>query len=323
MRNYNLKKFKILELLSQSSFISGEILAQKLEISRTAVWKYIQALKAEGYPIVTTKKGYTLKPTSDLILPEKIEQALKKQKIGLVDKVYYFRSVSSTMEVAKELAKKEKNFLVIAEIQTSGRGRLGRSWLSNEGGIWMSLLIRPSFSLRESFILTYLASLCVVKALRETTQLPFYLKWPNDVVFLKNEEIKKVAGILLELKAEVDQIEYAIIGIGINVNNQISPLEPTGISLQELTNKIWNRTEIIIEIIENFEKYSQTTSEEILKAWKELCLTLGKKVKIIKPQEELIGIAIDIAEDGALILETGAPSLVKIYSGDCIHLRTT
>lgn len=321
MRNYNVKKLKILELLAQAPCISGEVLAQRLEISRTAVWKYIKALKEEGYPIVTTKKGYSLSTTSDLILPENIEKALETHKINLINKVYYFRSVSSTMEVAKKLAEQEKNFLVIAEKQTAGRGRLGRPWISNEGGIWMSLLIRPSISLRESFILTYLASLCVCKALRQITSLSFYLKWPNDIVFLTNDEIKKVAGILLELKAEVDKIDYAIIGIGINVNNQINSFEPTGISLKELTNRLWNRTDIIIEIMKNFYHYFQVKPEEILNEWKQLCLTLGKKVKIIRPQGELIGKALDIAEDGALWLEAENQRAVKIYSGDCIHLR--
>ncbi len=304
----------IIEILKEAKEpVSGEVIAKRLGISRTAVWKNIKVLKEEGYQIETTRKGYKL-----IDLPDFIDKAMLKV---LKYKVYYFKKVTSTMEIARELGEKGEEALIIAETQTSGRGRLGRDWISPLGGIWMSLLIKPLLSLKEAFHLTYIASLAIGLSIKELTSLNIKLKWPNDVLYSEKDKEKKLAGILLELKAEVDQLKYAIIGMGINVNNQISTLEPYGISLKEILGKDINREELIIKIIKKIDNYLKKPFEKVLRDWKELSSTLGREVKIFQPQREIRGTALDIAEDGALIIKTEDGKLEKVYSGDCIHLR--
>jgi len=311
MRTSSIKS-KILEALKNfSNPVSGEFLAKTLGVSRTAIWKHIQSLKKKGYQIESTPKGYKLLAFADILSPEELSE--------LPLKVYYFKQITSTMDFAKEIGEKGEEALVLAEVQTCGRGRLGRSWKSPEGGIWMSLVIKPPFSLKEAFFLTYIASLSTALSIEKTTGIKTYLKWPNDVLCKLHNKEKKIAGILLEVKAEVDAIKYAIIGIGINVNNKIKDSEPSAISLKELLNKEVRRKDIVINLVNLFQKFLKEKPEKILAKWKEKSITLGRRVKIVQPQREIIGLAIDIAEDGALILKGDNNQIYKVYSGDCIH----
>lgn len=314
MKKISSHRLTILNLLKENKVISGEEIAKILRISRTAVWKHIQTLKQKGYQIKSTAKGYSLIYNPDLLNEEELSE--------LPYKVYYFKEITSTMDVAKKIADKGEEGVVIAEIQTKGKGRLGRTWHSPQGGIWMSLIIKPPFSLKETYFLVYIASLATALAIEKVTNIPVYLKWPNDVIYKDKEKEKKLAGILLELKTEIDKIEHAIIGIGINVNNEIGLIEPQGISLKEILKKEIPRKDIVIELIKNFNHLLKKETKEILKMWKNKSLTLGNLVKIIYPEGEKIGIALDISEEGALLLQTEKGDIVKVYSGDCIHLRS-
>ncbi|RLG11334.1 biotin--[acetyl-CoA-carboxylase] ligase [Candidatus Pacearchaeota archaeon] len=307
-------KINILKILKAENIVSGEEIAKSLGISRTAVWKHIQDLKKKGYKIETTPKGYNLINNQDLLNEEELSE--------LSYKVYYYKDVTSTMDVAKDIAEKGEEAIIIAETQIKGKGRLDRSWYSPKGGIWMSLVIKPFLTLKGAYLLTYVAALATALAIEKVSGIKVYLKWPNDVIYKKNNEEKKLAGILLEIKAEIDQINYAIIGIGINVNNKISILEPQAISLKEILGKEIKRKNIIIEFIKIFKELLKSESKEVLELWKNKSLTLGRKVKILHPQGEKIGLALDISDDGALILKTEADEILKIYSGDCIHLRS-
>ena len=314
MRTSKSTKLNILKLLKTNKIISGENIGKALGISRTAVWKHIQDLKKKGYKIETTPKGYKLTNNLDLLNEEELAE--------LPYKVYYYKEVTSTMDVAKKIAEKGEEAIVIAETQTKGKGRLDRPWFSPKGGIWMSLVIKPPLTLKEAYLLTYIAALATALAIEKVSGIKAYLKWPNDVIYKMGEEEKKLAGILLEIKAEIDRISYAIIGIGINVNNRISILEPQAISLKEILGKEIKRKNIVIEFIKIFKDFLKSEAKEILKLWKNKSLTLGRKVKILHPEGEKIGLALDISDDGALILETQEENLLKIYSGDCIHLRS-
>jgi len=309
-----LAKEKILQLLNTSKKpLSGEFIAKSIGISRTAVWKNIQNLKKAGFNIITTAKGYLLKDNDELS-PEDFED-FKIKTICL-------KETSSTMDVAKiEMENSAEKVLVIAEKQTQGRGRLGREWISQEGGAWFSLGIRPKIALKECFIFTYIAGLAVVKAILEVTGLPTFLKWPNDVIYKKSGQEKKLAGILLEVKGEVDMVNYIIIGIGVNVNNSISNFEPTAISIKEILKYPISKKRLIQKILIKIFKLMDLPSIEILKMWKRNSITLGRSVKIIQPNREIIGLALDISEDGALIVQTPDMFLYKIYSGDCIHAK--
>ncbi|RLG13155.1 biotin--[acetyl-CoA-carboxylase] ligase [Candidatus Pacearchaeota archaeon] len=309
MKSRNLR-VQILTILQKNlNFVSGAKLAKKLNVSRVTIWKHIKKLKEKGYPIEITKKGYKLLMNKDIIFEDKLKE--------LPYKVYYFQEVTSTMDIAREKAENEEKALILAETQTSGKGRLARMWYSPPGGIWMSLIIKPNLNLKESYILTYIASISTALAIKDVTGLKVKLKWPNDIVY----EEKKLAGILLEIKAEVDKIQYAIIGIGINVNNKISNLENQAISLKEILKKDISRTDIIINLVKYFDKFIKKNSNEILKSWKEMSCTLGREVKILTTQEIIKGIAFDLSEDGALMIKDKFGNVHKIYSGDCIHLR--
>jgi BirA family biotin operon repressor/biotin-[acetyl-CoA-carboxylase] ligase len=306
-------KQDILKLLKENKIISGEKIAKILSISRTAVWKHIKDLKRKGYLIKATPKGYSLIDNGDLLNEEELAY--------LPYKVYYYKEVTSTMDIAKEIAEKGEEALIIAETQTKGKGRMGRFWYSPKGGIWMSLVIKPSFSLKEAYLLTYIASLATALAIEKIAGIKVFLKWPNDIIYKENDKEKKLAGILLEVKAEIDKIDYAIIGIGINVNNEISSLVPEAISLKEILKKELKRKDIIKELIKEFKDLLKVESIKILNLWKDKSLTLGRKVKIIHPEGEKMGLALDISDDGALLLKTEDTKILKIYSGDCIHLR--
>ena len=305
------RKLAILQILEASKEpISGENLGKLLGISRTAVWKNIQQLKKAGYNIVSTPRGYLLM-SSDELCKESFED--------LPVKVFCFDSLDSTMSFARKLGEKGEEALVIAETQTQGRGRLGRDWKSPKGGLWMSFVIKKRMSLKDAFFLTYAASIATAEAVTQVTEIPAFVKWPNDVLVKEGKKEKKLAGILLELSAEVDELKYAVIGIGINANNPISHLEPGATSIKELKGFPVNRYTLVKTLVNILFDLLKLSPVEVVKLWKKKSLTLGRSVKIIQPQGELIGIAIDIADDGALVLQTPEMEIKKIYSGDCIH----
>lgn len=305
-RTFN--RVELLKILREEKEVSGEELAQKLGISRTAVWKHIKTLIKKGYSIEVSKKGYKF--------VEKVIPLSEEEFSELPFKVYCFKKIGSTMDVARKLAEKGEEAVILAEVQTSGRGRLNRTWFSPPGGIWMSLVLKPSLDLKSSYILTYIASLATALSIEENTKIKVKLKWPNDVLY----EEKKLAGILLEIQAELDKVKYAILGIGINANNFISSLEKGAISLREILNKEVNRKEIILSLIQHLKSLLNLNREKVISMWKERSSTLNQEVKVITLGREITGKALDIDEDGALILQT-KDEIQKIYSGDCIHLR--
>jgi len=310
-------KEKILEILVDSQAeVSGEFLAKTCGVSRTAVWKAIQTLKKEGYEIHASKKGYLLS-YKDVFLPLRFKELLANLKLW--EKILYRFKVSSTMDVAKELAEKREKAIVIAEKQTSGRGRLERIWESSFGGLWMTLIVFDQRPLKEALSLTFLSALAVAEALRNSYNLSPKLKWPNDVLL----DEKKVGGILLELKGEADLVKYALIGIGVNLNNKVShlPFEQKAISVSEYLGRKVDRFAFLKELLIEFESiYLNLSAKEILKQWKSLASTIGKKVMIRTFNERIEGFALDVDDDGALIVETES-GIRKIYSGDCFHLR--
>ncbi len=309
---------KILKLLKGShQIISGETIAKALNISRVSVWKAIKKLKEKGYPIKTTKKGYFLED-KDFFIEEDLNKIL--EKISLFKKIYLFPETTSTMDVAKSHIEKGENAVFLAERQTKGRGRLGRSWESLRGGLWLTLLLyKPPLNLKEAFFLNYLSSLVTAKAIIETFNLPARLKWPNDVLLFG----KKVAGVLLEIKAEVDSLEYALIGIGINVNNPVleKKFMIPAISIKEAIGQEVDRASLLEKLLINFETL-YLKKKEILNLWKEFSETLGKEVKILTSSSTLIGLALDLDEEGRLLLKTKEGEIIPISSGDCLHLRT-
>ncbi len=319
-------KDKILEKLiaSRGEPVSGERLASELSVSRSAIWKHIKALKEEGYAIESsTNLGYSLISTPDLLTPGEIKAGLKTSVIG--KDIHYFKETESTNTIAREIANTVgEGVVVIAESQTRGRGRLGRKWISPEGGIWLSIILKPRIQPLYAPRITLLAGVAVAKTIR-STGLQARIKWPNDVLI--NE--KKVCGILTEIEAEIDLIDHCVVGIGIdaNVDTESFPEEfrESSTSLKKELGHEINRVEFVQRLLEEFEalylKFQNEGFPSILEEWRNMSATIGEWVKITTQTKTIYGEAIGVDNEGALILETGEGQLEKIVAGNCEHLR--
>ncbi|WP_058486500.1 biotin--[acetyl-CoA-carboxylase] ligase [Defluviitalea phaphyphila] len=315
-------KSKVLQILKEEEgYISGEEISRALGVSRTAVWKVISSLKKEGYVIESsTNKGYYLKETPDLLTKEEVSYNLKTKYLG--KDIYHYYQIDSTNKEAKKMAVNgaKEGTIIISEEQTLGKGRLGRGWISPPRlGIWMSIILRPLVSPLDASKITILGGLSVCKAIEKVTGLDVKIKWPNDIVINK----KKVCGILTEMSAEMEKIDYIILGIGVNVNNENFPedLKDKASSLKIEGNKKYNRKEIVQEIIMQFEKYYEIfirdkNLNKFLEEYKDYCLTLNKDVKINSNKESFVGKAIDISEEGELIVQKEDGEIITVFSGE-------
>ncbi len=313
----------ILKFLREKEYVSGEVLAHKLNISRVAIWKQIQRLKATGYKIISDQNlGYCLVFRPDLLLPQEIQRGLSTNYIG--KEIYYFPELKSTNIIAKEKALHraegiEEGTLIIAERQSAGKGRLGRKWFSPVGGIWLSVILYPQLSPSYISRITLMTAVAAVKAIKICTQIKSQIKWPNDILI--NE--KKVCGILTEMSAELDIISWVVVGIGINVNidHREFPedIQENTISLKEVSGKEVLRVKLVQTFLKEFEKYYEILKRRefssVLKEWKLYSHTLGKKIRVDIGERIITGEAVDINEEGALILKKEDGELAEIISG--------
>lgn len=307
-------KQRILNLLKSSeTYISGEKISSKLGISRTAVWKHIKKLKSEGYKINSvTNKGYRLEFEPDIITENGIKIGLDTEFIG--QNIFYYNETDSTNNRAKEEHTAPDGSLFIAEIQNYGKGRLGRSWEAPAGvGIWMSLLLKPKLSPADVTQITLIAGLAVCRGLEHSAKI----KWPNDIVI----NGRKVCGILAEMSAEINMVNYVVCGIGINVNipSFDGELAKKATSLLIETGKNHTRTQIIQRVLTEFEvlyiDFLQNGLKNILPEYKALCITLNRDVQVIYKHETIIAKAVDIDENGSLIVEKDGERII-VSSGE-------
>lgn len=321
-------KKKILEMLriSDGKYVSGEIIAEKLEVSRTAIWKHIQSLRKRGYQIASSERlGYKLELLPDLLLPEIVQYELDTKIIAADAPVVYKNSIDSTNEFAKRLAMNgaADGTVVVAEEQTGGKGRLERSFFSpKEKGIWFSMILRPQCLPKDTPKFTLLAAVAVVRAF-ERFNLRAGIKWPNDIMY----DGRKLVGILTEMSAEIGYVKHIVIGIGINVNigreEFPASIREIATSLSEMAGKNLNRLEIFRAVLEEFDKlYIENDFDEVFKNWRKYNITLGEKVTVFSAEsgEIFTGKAIDINEEGALVVETDG-EIKTVYAGD-VSIRT-
>jgi BirA family biotin operon repressor/biotin-[acetyl-CoA-carboxylase] ligase len=315
---------KIIDFLKRKQdYISGEELSQRFNISRQALWKHIQDLKEAGYGIEAMPHlGYCLLSVPDRLFPFEVEHNLGTKIIG--KKIYYLESVSSTMDVASSLGAQGagEGTVVLAETQTKGRGRLGRSWLSPKyKGIYLSLILRPKISPQQAPVLTLLAAVSVSEAIKELTEIETQIKWPNDILL----EHKKLGGILTELNAETDQVRFLVIGIGLNVNNDKKSLVPGATSLREKQGKAVNRVEFLQGLLRRIElsytAFQKHGAKTIVEKWRQFNSTLGKRVIISRHHTHIEGEAVDIDEDGSLLLRIDSGLIQRIASADILTSR--
>jgi BirA family biotin operon repressor/biotin-[acetyl-CoA-carboxylase] ligase len=317
-------KEKILELLkNKHDYVSGDELSQQLGISRQGLWKHIQDLRDLGYDFVAVPHlGYRLLSSPDRLFDFEVKHGLNTKFIG--KSVHYFDYLSSTNDLAMQLGMQGApgGTLVVAESQTKGRGRLGRSWFSPKyKGLYFSLLLKPSITPESSPVLTILVSVSMAEAIKEVTGLDIQIKWPNDL-FLGN---KKLAGILTEMNAEADKINFMVMGVGLNVNNDKRSLVSGATSLKEHLHENLNRPALLQGILRRIEKnyllWEQKGAHAVIDKWRQLSLTLGKRVKVYCQHKHIEGMATDIDKDGGLIIRKDSGILAKVMAGDVIHCR--
>jgi len=315
---------KIVELLKKrQDYLSGEELSGSLKISRQGLWKHIQSLKDLGYDIAAVPHlGYRLVSSPDRLFDFEVMHGLRTKILG--KKVLYFDNLSSTMDTGMQLGLKgiSEGTIIIAETQTKGRGRLGRIWFSPKyKGIYFSLILRPKISPDKAPVLTLLTAVSICEAIKEAVGLEAKIKWPNDI-FLHN---KKLGGILTELNAEVDEINFVVIGVGLNVNNDKKSLISGATSLKELKKENISRLLFLQEILRKMEAnyflLERKGAPVIIEKWRQNNITLGRRVKVYSHRQHLEGLALDIDADGGLILRTDSGLRQKIMAGDVIHCR--
>jgi BirA family biotin operon repressor/biotin-[acetyl-CoA-carboxylase] ligase len=304
-------KGKILKILrTEKGLVSGETLSAALGVSRVSIWKHIQKLRDVGYEIEATAKGYQLIYSPDV--------PFSWELTGRESGVHYFDEVASTMETAKELAHKGcPDFtVVVAGRQTKGRGRLDRVWISDPGGLYFTIVLRPQIPIMLSSRVSFLASMTLARMLRESYDIDAMVKWPNDI--LVNE--RKICGMLTELEAEAESVHFINIGIGINVNNDPSQLEPRASSLNLILGRQVSKKEFLARFLDEFETQMTTADfKRVVSEWKNYTITLNRHVRIVTNQETSEGTAVDVDENGALILKMADGSLKEILYGDCFH----
>lgn len=323
------KNERIIELLKEKEgYLSGAEIASALGVTRAAIWKRINALRKKGYFIEgSPTKGYKLMNSPELSL-ETIRSAISKESLKIGRDLIFYDNLSSTNTAAVELAQKgyPEGTVIIADEQTSGKGRLGRTWISPKGkNLHMSIILQPSISPREATILTLMSAVSCCIALRKLLSIPISIKWPNDLMV--ND--KKIGGILTEINADIDKIAYAVIGIGININLDIENLPEDvmaiATSIKNETGEQFSRTAVVIEVLREIQKWYDILlrkgKKDILSYWRDLSSTIKREVKVTMENKVFMGVAEGIDEEGLLILKLPDNSLMKVNAGDITMLR--
>lgn len=254
-----------------------------------------------------------------------LQEGLRTKRLGRT--ILFSREVGSTNEWAKELAMygAQEGTVVIAEIQTKGRGRLGREWISPTGGLWFSLILRPRLRPAEAVKLTFVAGLAVAKVLREMFSLEVETKWPNDVLV----NGKKICGILTEMNTTGESVNFVVVGVGANVNFDVEKVFPQDLtrvatSLESELGRKVRLEELFRCLIERFENlYEFFTTEgfkPVLEKWKDLAGFLSHQVEVTSPTQKLSGLALDVDRDGALVLRLEDGTIRRVFVGD-VSLR--
>lgn len=316
-------KEKILNILldNKGDYVSGEDIANSLQISRNAVWKSISKLKEEGISIISSKKlGYMLPSDLDILSKEEISNALIDELKGT--EIHLLNTVDSTNDYAKMLAKQDapEYTLVVADTQTHGKGRMGRAFSSPSGtGIYMSFILRPKTSLETAQLITSCVAVAISKAIDTLCNCSSKIKWVNDI-FLND---KKISGTLTEgaINFENGSFEYAIVGIGINVRSVKNifdgELSSIATSIEDETGLKISRSRLIAEVFNNVYLQLQSIDEKsFIKEYKKRSLIVGKDVIVSENGQEVFAKAIGIDKTAGLIVQFEDGSTKVLNSGE-------
>jgi BirA family biotin operon repressor/biotin-[acetyl-CoA-carboxylase] ligase len=312
---------KIIKYLKQHpGFVSGEDLSRGLGVSRTAVWKCIEELRECGYVFEAVPHyGYKLMSVPDKLTALEVQDGLGTRKFGC--EVHHFESIGSTMDEAFRLgvAGAPEGAVVTAEHQLKGRGRLGRVWVSpRAGGLYFSMLLRPSLTLAEVSKLTLLSAVALSEAVELYAGLRPLIKWPNDLLIGG----KKTAGILTELRAELDRVDFVVLGVGINVNTARRDLPPEAVSLMEKKGGKIDRAALLREILRAFEKrylgLKKNGFGPVLDEWRRRSATIGSALSYEERGRRHSGVATGLDDDGGLWVRLDSGVTVKRMAGDIV-----
>lgn len=295
------------ELKKATCYVSGEYLSSTLNVSRTAIWKHIKNLKSKGYVIEgISNKGYKLVSSPDLLDKGELLSLLETSRIG--KNIIYFNEIDSTNIKAKELGQQniEDGSLIIAEKQTLGSGRFNRKFISPNGGLWFTLVLRPALPPIEAPKITQIAAACIYKTLGDLN-INVNIKWPNDII-LNN---KKLCGILAEMKCDMDSVHYLALGIGMNINinedDFNEEIKSIATSLKIEFDRQFSRTKILAKFLNHFEKlYYKFVDNLDLSETISICRNnsniFGKQAKLITYNKEEIVTCISLSDTGDLIV---------------------
>ncbi len=306
-------KTHILDILKHADqVVSGETLSAELGISRVAIWKHIRNLIQAGVPIVSSPKGYRLENDPDSLHSSGFgaRQAL----------IHYLHETTSTMDDAAELARRgcPAFSVVVAERQTRGRGRMQRVWLSQDGGLYFTVVVRPEIPVVQAGMANLAAAVDLADVLRTDYRIDAGLKWPNDILV----DNRKLCGILSQMQAEGEQVGYVTVGIGLNVNNSPETGESNAVSMQSLVGGPVPRRKILEAFLDRFEKRMAAFDPQVVMAqWKALNVTLGQTVMVLTIKEKIEGIAEDVDALGGLMVRQTDGTLKTVMVGDCFHNR--
>ena len=307
----------LLDRLADGS-VSGPALADELGVSRAAVWKAVEALREEGFAIESTGTGYTA-PEAPPYSAAGIEF-----RLAAPYDVEFHESIDTTNGRARELATDGSTDLaVVADEQTGGRGRLGREWAAPSGGVWASVLTRPSLPPAHVPVLTLAAAVAATDACRECG-VDARIKWPNDVLVPDGPDApdrggRKLVGILTEMEGEADRVSWVVVGIGVNANVEVGALPSGATSLRDQLGEDVDRRRFTQRLLERYHGLTGAP-DRILPAWRERTATLGSRVRVETADRTFRGTAVDIEFPGALVVDTG-DERVRVHAGDCDHLR--
>ncbi|RDI72701.1 biotin--[acetyl-CoA-carboxylase] ligase [Halopelagius longus] len=305
--------------------VAGPELADRLGVSRAAVWKQVEALREDGFGVESGDGGYRVTD-----VPEYGESAIA---FGLDApfEIEYHDSFGSTNDRARDLAVEGRSDIaIVTDEQTGARGRLERQWTAPSGGVWMSLLVRPDRPPAHVPVFTLAAAVATTRAAREAG-VDAHIKWPNDVLVgdgggpdaadsvATGRGGRKLAGVLTEMEGEADRVSWLIVGIGVNANVDTADLPPGATSIREEVGDV-DRRAFVQRLLEEFHALRADT-EAVLPAWREYASTLGRRVRVETPGGTVEGEAVDVRFPGALVVRTDDGEEV-VHAGDCEHLRS-
>ncbi|MFB6284850.1 MAG: biotin--[acetyl-CoA-carboxylase] ligase [Halobacteria archaeon] len=307
---------EVLELLDDNESITAEEIAQQLCISRIGVWENVEKLRENGFGIELNEDGYSLESVAEYG-EYGIKQYLDTDQFG--EYIDFRTEVESTNELASEAAQEcaPEGTVVVAEKQTGGRGRRDRDWESPEGGVYLSVVLRPDISAGEASILTLGSGVAVARSLKNLGLDPS-IKWPNDVLLDEG----KAAGILTELEAKPGRVNYVVVGIGLNFRGTpvVEDADADPVSIEDLLSRDLDRAEFVADLLSEFEEVYEMERQKLFEEWRSFSGTLGSDVRVELDDDVTSGRAVDIDDTGALVIETEDGERT-VNSGDCHHLR--